>query len=151
MEKTLVLIKPDAMLKGLTGTIISELHKIGLKIIGLKLVNVKKELAEQHYYDIEERHGKNVLEKLIKHITGELHNKENVIAIVYQGENAISKVREAAGKTNPEEADPNSIRGRYGRVHSKTDCFENLLHASSNPKEAEREIKLWFNNDELVE
>lgn len=151
MERTLVLIKPDAMVKRLAGNIITDLYNLNLKMIGLKLVNVQRELAEQHYYDIEERHGKEILEKLIKHITGELHNNENVIAIVYQGKNAISKVRDAAGKTNPEEAEPNTIRGKFGRIYSSTDCFENVLHASSSPEEAEREIKLWFNDDELVE
>jgi len=150
-EKTLVLIKPDAMLKGLAGTIISEIHKIKLKLIGLKLVNVQKELAEQHYYDVEKRHGKDVLTKLIQHITGELHGNENVIALVYQGEDAIKKIRKLAGATHPEEAGPDTLRGKYGRVHSKTDCFENLLHASSDSKEAKREIKLWFNEDELIE
>jgi len=147
MEKTLVLIKPDAMVKKLAGNIISELYNLNLKMIGLKLVNVKRELAEQHY---QEHKGKPFFEKLLKHITGELHNNENVIAIVYLGENAISKVREAAGKTHPEEADPNSIRGKYGRWHSKTDCFENVLHASDSKESAEKEIKLWFDEDELI-
>jgi nucleoside-diphosphate kinase len=152
VERTLVLIKPDAMAKGLAGNVISDLHKLGLKMIGLKLVNVQKELASQHYYDVEERHGKEILEQLIKHLTGELHNKENVIAIVYKGEDAIQKIRQAAGATHPEKSDFNSIRGRYGRVHGETGCFENVIHASSEPKEAEREIKLWFNQpEELIE
>ncbi|MCK5624526.1 nucleoside-diphosphate kinase [Candidatus Pacearchaeota archaeon] len=150
MEKTLVLIKPDAMVKHLAGNIISELYNLDLKMIGLKLVNVRRELAEQHYFDVEERHGKDILKKLIKHITGELHNNENVIAIVYEGEDAIQKVRNLAGKTNPEEAEPNTIRGRYGRVYSKTDCFENLIHASDSKESAEREISLWFDKGELV-
>ena len=150
MERTLVLIKPDAMVKCLAGNIISDLYNLNLKMIGLKLVNVQKELAEQHYFDLEEKHGKDIFEKLIKHITGELHNHENVIALVYEGENAIQKIRDAAGKTNPEEAEPNTIRGKYGRVHSKTDCYENLIHASDSKESAEREIALWFDKKELV-
>ena len=150
MEKTLVLIKPDAMIKNLAGNIITELNSLGLKMIGLKLVNVKRELAEQHYFDIKEKKGKDVFEKLIKHITGKLHNNENVIAIVYHGKNAIQKVRVVAGDTHPENAEPNTLRGKYGRVHSKTNCYENVLHASDSLESAEREIKLWFKDDELV-
>lgn len=148
MERTLVLIKPDAMVKRIAGNIISELYNTNLKMIGLKLVNVQKELAEMHY---EEHKNKPFFQKLIGHITGELHNNENVIAIVYEGENAIKKVREAAGKTHPEEADFNTIRGKYGRWHSKTDCFENVIHASDSPESAEREITLWFDKEELIE
>jgi len=150
MEKTLVLIKPDAMVKSLAGNIISELYNLNLKMIGLKLVNVQKELAEQHYFEIKEKRGQEIFDKLIKHITGELHNNENVIAIVYEGKNAIQKVRNLAGTTNPEEAEPNTIRGKYGRIHSQTDCYENLIHASDSKKSAEKEIALWFNDGELV-
>jgi nucleoside-diphosphate kinase len=147
-EKALVLIKPDAMVKNLAGNIISELYNLDLKMIGLKLVNVQKELAEQHY---EEHKDKPFFEKLVKHITGELHNNENVIAIAYQGENAVKKIRDAAGTTHPEKADFNSIRGKYGRLHSETDCFENVMHASDSPENAEKEISLWFDEKELVQ
>ena len=150
MERTLVLIKPDAMVKSLAGNIISELYHLNLKMIGLKLVNVQKELAEQHYFEIKEKRGQEIFDKLIKHITGELHNNENVIAIVYEGKDAIQKVRNLAGTTNPEEAEPNTIRGKYGRIHSQTDCYENLIHASDSKKSAEKEIALWFNDGELV-
>lgn len=146
-ERCLVLIKPDAMLKGLAGNIISDLNNLGLKMTGLKLVNVRRELAEQHY---SEHKGKPFYDELIKYITGELHGKEKVIAIVYQGRDAIKKIREFAGKTNPDEAEPNSLRGRYGKVHSKTQHFETVIHASDSKENAEREIKLWFDNDELV-
>jgi nucleoside-diphosphate kinase len=149
-ERTLVLIKPDAIVKGIAGNIISEIHPLGLNMIGLKLVNVKKELAEKHYSDIEKKHGKEIFEKLMKHITGEMHNNENVMAIVYEGENAIKKIRNLVGPTNPEEADFSTLRGKYGRVHSKTDCFENLIHASDSTKSAKKEIELWFNKNELI-
>ena len=147
-ERTLILIKPDAMVKCLAGNIISDLYNLNLKMISLKLVNVQRELAEQHY---QEHKDKPFFKKLVKHITGELHNNENVIAIVYKGKNAIQKIRDAAGKTHPEEAEPNTLRGKYGRWYSKTDCFENVIHASDSPKSAEKEIKLWFDDDELVE
>lgn len=148
MEKTLVLIKPDAMVKKLAGNVISDLYNTGLKMIGLKLVNVQKELAEMHY---EEHKDKPFFQKLVGHITGELHDNENVIAIAYEGENAIKKIRDAAGKTHPEEADYSSIRGKYGRHVSSTDCFENVIHASDSPESGEREIALWFKDDELVQ
>jgi len=147
MERILVLIKPDAMVKKLAGNVISEIYSTNLKMIGLKLVNVQKELAEQHY---EEHKGKPFFEKLVKHITGELHNNENVIAIAYEGEDAVKKIRGLAGKTHPEEADFNTLRGKYGRWHSGTDCFENVLHASDSPESGEKEITLWFNPEELI-
>lgn len=89
-EKTLVLIKPDAMIKKLAGNIISDLYNLNLKMIGLKLVNVKRELAEKHY---EEHKGKPFFEKLVKHIIGEFHDEENVITIVYRGENAEKEIK----------------------------------------------------------
>ena len=151
MERTLVLIKPDAMVKRLAGNIISDLYNLNLKMIGLKLVNVQREFAEQHYFDIEEKHGKEIFEELIKHMTGELHNNENVIAIVYQGENAIQKIRDAVGKTNPDECEPHHLRGKYGKIHTKTNCHETVLHASDSKESAKREIKLWFDKNELVD
>ena len=146
-ERTLVLIKPDAMVKRLAGNIISDLYNLNLKMIGLKLVNVQRELAEQHYSNLKE---KPFFEDTIKHITGELHNNENVIALVYEGENAIQKVRNAIGNTVPDEAEPYTIRGKYGKIHSKTGCFETAIHASDSKKSAEKEVSLWFDDSELV-
>jgi len=134
-ERTLVLIKPDAVAKCLAGHVITDLYSLKLKMAGLKIVNVKKELAEKHY---EELRGKPFFGKLVKHIAGEFHDNANVIAIVYMGE-------------NPEEADFSSIRGKYGRVNSKTDCFENVIHASDSVENAEKEIKIWFGKGELIE
>lgn len=147
MERTLVLIKPDAVSKCLAGHVITDLYHTGLEMIGLKLVNVQRELAENHYA---EHKGKPFYEKLVKHITGELHGNANVVAIVYEGENAVQRIRDIAGKTHPEEADPRTIRGKYGRWHSKTDCFENIIHASDSNESAEREIALWFKKEELT-
>ena len=146
-EKSLILIKPDAMVKCLAGHVISDLYNLKLKMVGLKLVKVSKELAEEHYKEHQE---KPFFDKLVKHLKGEFHDGENVIAIVYKGENVIQKIRDAAGKTNPEESDPNSIRGKYGRLHSQTDCFENVIHASDSPESAEKEISLWFKEEELI-
>jgi len=148
IEQTLVLIKPDAMVKKLAGHILTDFYNLDLKMLGLKLVNVSKELAEEHY---KEHKDKPFFEKLVKHIKGELHNNENVIAIVYTGENAISKVRNFVGATHPEKAHPSTIRGKYGRWHSETDCFENVLHASDSIESAKKEISLWFKPEELIQ
>lgn len=147
-ERTLVLIKPDAMTKQLAGNIISDLYNLNLKMIGLKLVNVKHELAEKHY---EEHKDKPFFEELIKHITGKLHNNENVIAIVYEGKNAIQKIRNIIGDTHPDKSSPTSLRGKYGKVHTITECHETVIHASDSKENAEREINLWFDEKELVE
>ena len=147
-EKVLVLIKPDAMSKNLAGIIIHDLSVLELKMIGLKLVNVKKELAEQHY---QEHKGKAFYQELIDYITGELHGKQNVIAIAYKGENAVQQLRNYAGKTNPDEASPTSLRGKYGKIHSKTKVFENVMHVSDSKENGEKEVSLWFKKDELVE
>ncbi len=145
-EQTLVLIKPDGLVKSLTGDIISKLSETGLKIVGAKMMKVTRELGEEHY-----RHLKNepYFEELMKYIQGEYHTRR-VMAMVYHGDNAIEKVRRLAGATNPEQADPVTIRGKYGRI-TTTGVYENAIHASENPKESEREIKLWFEPGELVE
>lgn len=150
-ERTLVLIKPDAMIKQLAGNIISDLYNLNLKMIGLKLVNVKRKLAEKHYDKLKSEKGEKIFEATIKHLMGDYHKNENVIAIVYQGENAIQKVREFIGVTNPEKAHPSSIRGKYGRIISEKDLFETVIHASDSKENAEREINLWFDEDKLVE
>lgn len=144
-QQTLVLIKPDGLIKSLTGNILTELSDKDLIIVGSKVVQVTRELAEEHYQHLREE---KFFDELIKYIMGEYHTKR-VLALVYQGENAIRKVRTVVGATNPEKADPISIRGKYGRITSQG-VFENVVHASENEKEAEREIKLWFRPYELI-
>jgi nucleoside-diphosphate kinase len=92
--------------------------------------------------------NKPFFKELMKYIMGHYHKKK-VMALVYWGEDAIKKVREICGSTNPEEADPVSIRGAYGRITTKG-VYENVIHASTNEQEAEREIKLWFQPDEII-
>ncbi|MBU0615828.1 MAG: nucleoside-diphosphate kinase [Nanoarchaeota archaeon] len=144
-EQCLVLIKPDGLVKSLTGDIISKLSETELKIMGAKIVQVTKELAEEHYQQLK---NEKFFDELIRYIMGEYHTKR-VMALVYEGENAIEKVRRIAGATNPEQADPISIRGKYGRI-TTSGVFENVVHASDSPASAEREIKLWFRPDEIV-
>jgi nucleoside-diphosphate kinase len=145
VQQCLVLIKPDGLVKSLTGDIISKLSHPTLKIMGAKVVRVSRELAEEHYQHLKEA---KFFDELIRYILGEYHTKR-VMALVYEGEGAITRIRDIAGKTNPEEADPESIRGKYGRITTKG-VFENVIHASESEKEAEREIKLWFRPNELV-
>lgn len=147
-EKVLVLIKPDAMAKHLAGIVIHDLYRLNLKMIGLKLVSVKKHLAEKHY---EIHKEKPFYSDLLKYLMGEFHNVSSIIAIAYSGEDAINKLREYTGKTNPDEAEILTLRGKYGKINSKTNNFENVIHASDSPENGEKEISIWFSKDELVE
>ena len=147
-EKVLVLIKPDAMSKNLAGIIIHDLSVLNLKMIGLKLVNVKKHLVEKHY---EEHKEKPFYKDLIKYLMGEFHNVSSIIAIAYKGENAVKKIRDYAGKTNPDDAVPTSLRGKYGKINSKTQNIENVIHVSDSNSNGEKEINIWFDKKELVE
>jgi nucleoside-diphosphate kinase len=163
LEQTLVLIKPDALKNSLTGymlSLLSEFHT-GLHFSGTKIVSVSKMLAEQHYA---EHFGKVFFPSLLDYIMGSVHYpdepwKRRVVAIVYQGENAVKKIREIAGPTNPHVARkdrPGCIRAlgtivpiqdADGKVIG--DRIDNLIHASATPEESEREIKLWFRPNDI--
>jgi len=145
-QAALILIKPDGLKKSLTGNILTRLSETKLEIVAAKMLRVSKELAEQHYHHLRE---KPFFEDLIKYLRGELHDRRKVMALVYWGKDAIKKCRELAGSTNPEEADPTSIRGSYGRI-TTSGVYENVIHVSSDDKEAEREIKLWFQPEEII-
>lgn len=148
IEYTLVVVKPDGLKKSLTGNILTKLAEARFMIVGAKVVRVSRELAEAHYQHLKE---KPFFKDLIDYIQGKPYGPEfeRVMALVYKGPNAIQKVREIAGATNPEEADSVSIRGSFGRITTKG-VFENVIHASSDAKDAEREIKLWFKPEEIV-
>jgi nucleoside-diphosphate kinase len=145
-QATLVLIKPDGLKRSLTGNILTRMSETKFEIAAAKIVRVSRELAVEHYSHLQD---KPFFEELIKYLMGELHDRKKVMALVYYGENAIERVRELAGTTNPEEADSVSIRGSYGRVRT-TGLFENVVHCSANEEEAEQEIKLWFKPEEIV-
>ena len=145
VQATLVLIKPDGLKKSLTGNILTRLSETKLDIVGARIVKVSRELAEKHYAMLK---NKPFFEDLLKYLMGEYHKKK-VMALVYYGEDAIQKVRNICGATNPEEADPVSIRGAYGRITTKG-VYENAIHASANLEESEREIRLWFTPDEII-
>lgn len=136
MERTLVLVKPDGVQRGLTGEVISRLERRGLKVIGLKMVAVSQELASEHYAVHE---GKPFYEPLIEYITS-----SPVVAMVVEGKEAISAVRSVAGATNPVEAQPGTIRADYA-----LEIGRNIIHASDAPDTATFEVGLWFDEDEL--
>ncbi|MDO8480736.1 MAG: nucleoside-diphosphate kinase [Nanoarchaeota archaeon] len=145
VEQGLVLIKPDGVVKQISGDVMNRLADTGLHLVGAKMVQVSQELAHAHYHHLKD---KAFFKELIDYIMGKLHQRP-VFALVYEGESACERLRKAIGATNPEEAEPTSIRGKYGRITSKG-VFENVVHASENPKEAEREIKLWFAPQDLI-
>jgi nucleoside-diphosphate kinase len=136
-EQTLVLIKPDAMQRRLAGEILSRFEGRGLTVRGAKLVQVDRELAEQHYA---EHVDKPFFGELVEFITS-----SPTLALVLEGEGAIKVVRTTMGATNPVEAGPGTIRGDLALAMP-----DNLVHGSDSPESAEREIGLWFTSPELV-
>lgn len=180
MEKTLIILKPDAVARGLVGEIVSRFEKPGLKILATKMVWPKRELAEKHY--------PNEREEFIKgmgHKTLESHKEEDqdvtaifntsdphaiglqlqkwlvdflvsgpVIAMVFEGKDAIKLARDIAGHTIPAKADTGTIRGDYSddsaiKANAEKRSIKNLVHASGDKKEADFEINLWFTESEL--
>ena len=137
MERTLVLAKPDAMQRGLGAEVIGRFERRGLRIVGLKLIQITDAMARQHYA---EHDGKPFFAGLVEYITS-----APVIAAVFDGPNAIAAVRQTVGATNPVEAAPGTIRADLG-----LDRGRNLVHASDKPESAEREINLFFRPEELV-
>ena len=131
LEKTLVLIKPDAVHMRVVGNIISKYENEMLNILHIKILIPDKELLEKHY---EEHRNKDFFPELIEFMSG-----GRVVAMVLEGKNVISKVRKINGDTNPNKAKENTIRNLYG-----TDLTFNAVHGSDNLESAEREIKLWF-------
>ncbi|NLI10158.1 MAG: nucleoside-diphosphate kinase [Elusimicrobia bacterium] len=150
MEKTLVLIKPDGQKRKLTGLAIDRLERSELELIAAKVVPVTRKLAEEHYEALK---GKPFFENLVRFFLGEFHGIKNckLLALVYKGENAVAEVRKIVGATNPEEADPKSIRGSFGKINPKNGIMENVIHASGNLEDAQREIALWFKKEDIAE
>lgn len=137
MERTLVLAKPDAMQRGLAGEIIGRLERRGLRLVGLKLMQITPALAQQHYA---EHQGKPFFPGLVEYITS-----GPVVAAVFEGTSAIQAVRGLVGATNPAEAAPGSIRADFGLERGR-----NLVHASDSPESGIRESQLFFQPEELL-
>ena len=136
MERTLVLIKPDAMQRGLAGEILTRLERRGLRIAGLKLLQVDRALAERHYG---EHVGKPFYEGLVGYITA-----CPIVALCLEGTDAVEAVRNTMGKTNPRDAAPGTIRGDFG-----LEIGRNLIHGSDSLESAAREVALFFKPEEL--
>jgi nucleoside-diphosphate kinase len=152
IERTLVLIKPDGVKRGIMGRIISRFEDAGLKIVAMKLRQSNEAHSLKHYTeDIEKRRGKKVRDMLVDFLkTGP------VLAFVLEGVNAIENVRKMVGATEPKSAAPGTIRGDFSHVSfsyadAKGKVVENLIHASADATDAEREVWLWFNEDEICE
>jgi nucleoside-diphosphate kinase len=130
-ERTLVLVKPDGVSRGLVGEVISRIERKGLTLAALELRNVERAVAEQHYA---EHAGKPFYESLLEFITG-----GSLVAVVVEGENAIAAFRQLAGATNPVQANNGSIRGDFA-----LEVQYNIVHGSDSTESAKREIDLWF-------
>ena len=138
IQKTYVMLKPDAVGRRLMGKILSRFEEKGLKIVALKLRMISEDLAKEHYG---EHKDKPFFEGLIEYITS-----GPVLTMVIEGDEAISVIRKMVGATNPQEADVGTIRGDFG-----VDTGRNIIHASDAPESAEREINLFFNEDEIID
>lgn len=137
MERTFLAVKPDGVQRGLVGEIIRRYEAKGFTLVGLKLMQVSRELAEQHY-DVHK--GKPFFTGLVEFITS-----GPVVAMVWEGEGVVGSARKIIGATNPLTSEPGTIRGDYG-----VSIGRNLIHGSDAPETAQREISLWFKPEELA-
>lgn len=137
MEKTFIMVKPDGVQRNIIGEIVTRFERKGFQLVGAKLMQVSRELAEKHYA---EHKDKPFFEELVDFITS-----GPVFAMVWQGENVIATARQMMGKTNPQEALPGTIRGDFGLTVGK-----NVIHGSDSPDSAKREIALFFKEEELL-
>lgn len=150
LERTLVLLKVDAVQRGLMGRIIQRFEDVGLKIVGMKMVWVDERLASEHYNDLGIRRGEETKKRVVEMLT----KSGPVVAMAIEGIEAVAEVRMMVGSTEPKAAQPGTIRGDFAHVsYTYADKHnigvKNLIHASGTPEEAEREVMLWFNFDEL--
>lgn len=145
-DVTLVIIKPDAIQRGIIGSVLGRLEPLRLDIIGAKVTRVSRALAEEHYKHIR---SKPFFEETVEYLQGKFHGVEYVLALVLCGDQAVERVRDVTGATHPEKAQPWSIRGAFGRMRTGG-LMENVIHASSDAAEAQREIQLWFQPSELL-
>ena len=138
MERTLVLVKPDGVQRGLIGEVINRLERRGLKLVGMKLMQVDASLARQHYGEHVDRP---FFGGLVDFITS-----SPVVAMAWEADNVVEAVRNTMGQTNPTTSPPGTIRGDLG-----LDIGRNLVHGSDSPESAERELALFFNSGELLD
>jgi nucleoside-diphosphate kinase len=150
MERTLVLIKPDGIVRQVTGKIISRFEDAGLKMVGMKMVWVDENLAKKHYReDIAKKYGDKIRNSLIEYV-----REGPIIAIVLEGVDAIKVTRKIVGSTYPNESQPGTIRGDFAHIskhfaNSEEMNVRNLIHASGDEDDAKIEVSLWFNEKEM--
>jgi nucleoside-diphosphate kinase len=137
MERTYIMLKPDAVQRGLMGEIVTRFEKKGLKLVAMKFMRIPRATAEKHYG---EHQGKKFYGPLIDYITS-----GPVLAMVWEGEDAVNVCRNMMGKTNPKDSAPGTIRGDYGMQTGR-----NIIHGSDSVESAEREIAIFFSPDELA-
>ena len=154
MERTLILLKPDALQRGLVGEIITRFERVGLKIVGTKMLQPDNQHYEQHYEGIgglRTRRGQQAYD-----VTLEMMQQGPVIAMVLEGISAIEQVRKMVGPTEPKSAQPGTIRGDFSHIsfdhaNSRSLGIANLIHASADAQEAAKEISHWFKDEELFD
>lgn len=154
MERTLIIFKPDAVKRGLVGEITTRFERVGLKIVGCKMLQPDNDYYYHHYEDIGKmvtRRGKDIFD-----VTLEAMSEGPVIAVVLEGIEAVSLVRKMVGETEPKSAAPGTIRGDYSHIsftHANKEgiATPNIIHASGDSKEAEQEIAHWFSESELFD
>lgn len=154
MERTLILLKPDAMQRGLAGEIISRFEKVGLKIVAAKMLQPGYDHYHHHYEGIgtlKTRRGQQAFD-----VTLDMMQRGPVIAMVLEGISAVEQVRKMVGATEPKSALPGTIRGDFSHIsfdhaNARGVGIPNLVHASANPQEAEQEIKHWFKESEVFD
>ena len=152
LERTLILLKPDAIDRGLVGEILQRFERVGLKLAGLKMIHPDEQTAKKHYTeDVAIRRGEKVREIMIKTLM-----ESPVVVMCLEGIEAVELVRKMVGATEPKSALPGTIRGDYSHVSfshadAKNIPVYNLIHASGNKEEAEQEIAVWFTPGELYD
>jgi len=151
VERTLVLLKPDAVARGLAGRILARFEDAALKIVGVKMKWMDAEFTRQHYFDLEQRLGTDIYDS-----TAGFMQTGPVIAVALEGVEAVAKVRKIIGNTYPNEAPPGTVRGDYAHQTKASSAVSgkavmNLVHASGNSDEAKYEVDLWFGTGELFE
>jgi len=154
MERTLVIMKPDTVQRGLVGEILTRFEKVGLKIVGIKMVSPDYDHYHHHYENISQmasRRGQKALD-----VTLELMQSGPVIAVVLEGIEAVELVRKMAGTTEPKAALPGTIRGDYAHIslnhaNNRGIGIANIIHASGNLEEAKQELEHWFSSDEIFD
>jgi nucleoside-diphosphate kinase len=154
MEKTLIILKPDAVKRSIVGEVLSRFEKVGLKIVGVKMLQPDYDHYYKHYEDIGKmvtRRGKEIFD-----VTLEMMNEGPVIAVVLEGVESVSLVRKMVGETEPKSAAPGTIRGDFSHISFKHANNENIatpnvIHASGDVKEAKAEIAHWFSESELFD